>query len=284
MGKFAHGIDEVRPSSPSKSTGIGSPTAATSGHTRKASGSKPRSSSSKSRPSPAKPHAAADDDFGDFGEAGDEDFEEVDFGDFAKPPPAQSAANILNSVPLPSHDVSGRQTGFFALVPSTPEPSSTPGGARTPGPWYRTYKARHLALVPLCLHLRNSPSPSSTLSLLFPPDARTGLTPSLEEQGNLLLQLVSFLSSAIQPLHDWGFLRQAVLAAADRFDSTCLVAFEVADSKKDQDGMRTAAEASWKVWEAAGGRRDEWECGRVWVEKREVFYDTVKWDATENIM
>jgi recyclin-1 len=38
------------------------------------------------------------------------------------------------------------------------------------------------------------------------------------------------------------------------------------------------------VWEAGGGSRDQWECGRVWVEKREVFYETSKWDAMENIV
>ena len=85
-------------------------------------------------------------------------------------------------------------------------------------------------------------------------------------------------------MHDWGFLRQALLAAADRFDSTCLVAFEVADSKDDERGMCIAAESSWKVWEAGGGVRDQWECGRVWVEKREVFYENAKWDPAENMV
>jgi len=241
-----------------------------------------------------------DDEFGDFGEAGDDVFEDVDFGDFAgapgrpgQPPqfggfsPVKNEPNLLDfgDMPLPSKTGSGgRQTGFFALVPSSPIPTAQPGGAVAPGQWYNTYKRIHLELVPLCRHLRASPSPSSTLSLLFPPDPKTGLTPSLDEQGDLLLSLIRFLSPRLQPLHDWGFLRQALLAAADRFDSTCLVAFEVADTKKDEDGMRAAATASWKVWEAGGGRREEWECGRVWVEKREVFYDTVKWDATENIM
>lgn len=262
---------------------------------------------------PSASKGAADDDFGDFGdfgEAGDDLFEDVDFGDFASPKAAQGAfaspshpaaptsfssasfptttqnePNLLDfgAMPLPSKTGSGsRQTGFFALVPASPIP--TAGGAVGPGPWYRTYQRAHLELIPLCRHLRSSPSPSSTLSLLFPPDARTGLTPSLEEQGTVLLSLVRFLSAKLQPLHDWGFLRQALLGAVDRFDSTCLVAFEVADTKKDEAGMRIAASASWKVWEAGGGRREEWECGRVWVEKREVFYDTVKWDATENIM
>lgn len=107
---------------------------------------------------------------------------------------------------------------------------------------------------------------------------------TLAQQSDLLLNLLRFLSPLLQPLHDWGFLRQALLAATDRFDSACLVAFEVADSKNAEDDMRIAAESSWKVWHAGGGGRDQWECGRVWVEKREVFYETGKWDALENIM
>jgi recyclin-1 len=55
------------------------------------------------------------------------------------------------------------------------------------------------------------------------------------------------------------------------------------DSKKDERAMRIAADGSWRVFEVSGGRRDQWECGRVWVEKREVFYETGKWDAGENI-
>jgi recyclin-1 len=106
----------------------------------------------------------------------------------------------------------------------------------------------------------------------------------LTEQADKLLILLRFLSPDIQPLRDWGFLRQALLAAADRFDSTCLVAFEVADSKNDEEGMRIAADSSWKVFNEGGGGRDQWECGRVWVEKREVFYETGKWDPLENIV
>jgi recyclin-1 len=106
----------------------------------------------------------------------------------------------------------------------------------------------------------------------------------LTQQADRVLSLLLFLSPRLQPLRDWGFLRQALLTAADRFDSTCLVAFEVSESRKDEEGMRAAAESSWKVWETGGGSRDQWECGRVWVEKREVFYETSKWDSLENIM
>lgn len=199
----------------------------------------------------------------------------MDFGDMPMP-----------NKPTGSGGKQARTTGFFALIPPTSSRGTTaaPLGSTAPGPYYSAYKAHHLAFTPLCRHLRTSPSPSSTLSLLFPPDPRTSLPLPLSEQADRLLTLLLFLSSRLQPLHDWGFLRQALLAAADRFDSTCLVAFEVADSRADESGMEAAATASWKVWEAGGGSRDQWECGRVWVEKREVFYETGKWDSMENIV
>ena len=186
----------------------------------------------------------------------------------------------FDEVPLPSRPVvpngSTRTSGFFAINPtSTPSKYTSKG---TPGPHYLAYKKHHLSLIPLCHHLRSSPSPSSTLALLFP-----NVT-TLAAQSDVLLSLLLFLSPRLQPLRDWGFLRQALLAAADRFDSTCLVAFEVADTKGNEEDMRLAAESSWKVWDAGGGGRDQWECGRVWVEKREVFYETGKWDALENIV
>ncbi|WVQ84674.1 hypothetical protein IAT38_006829 [Cryptococcus sp. DSM 104549] len=246
-----------------------------------------------------------DDDFGDFSAQGNDVFEDVDFGDFEgakpngglKPPgsafpssipsaPKEQSLLDFDDMPLPSRPTGSgaRSTGFFALTPSTPHKSSGPFPSQPPGPFYCAYKAHHLSLLPLCRHLRSSPSPSSTLSLLFPPSPTTALPPPLSHQSAVLLSLLLFLSPKIQPLHDWGFLRQALLAAADRFDSTCLVAFEVADGRKDEQAMQAAAESSWKVWEAGGGGRDQWECGRVWVEKREVFYDTARWDSSENII
>lgn len=207
----------------------------------------------------------------------------------------ESSLIDFDELPLPSRPGGGgKQSGFFALTPPS-HPSTTTGGRNgsttsfshggsigkfEPGQWYSAYREHHILLVPLCRHLRSSPSPSSTLALLFPAPASTTLT----QQSTTLLKLLVFLSPLLQPLRDWGFLRQALLAASDRFDSTCLVAFEMADSKGDTEGMRIAAEASWNVWEAGSGTREQWECGRVWVEKREVFYETSKWDSLENIV
>jgi recyclin-1 len=222
----------------------------------------------KNRPSISR----TDDDFGDFST---DTFEDVDFGDFSTPTKAKGSLIDLDELPLPSRaGAGGKQSGFFALAP----PFSAHLAKFLPGPWYTTYRDHHLSLVPLCRHLQSSPSPSSTLALLFPPPS------TMTSQSQTLLQLLLFLSPSLQPLRDWGFLRQALLAASDRFDSTCLVAFEMADSKGDTDAMRNAAQASWSVWEAGSGSRDQWECGRVWVEKREVFYETSKWDPLENIV
>jgi len=235
-------------------------------------------------PSTAKSHTV-EDDFGDFStQSGQDGFEDVDFGDFqeqARPKHNGGGGggnNLMDfdDLPLPSKPTT-KQKGFFALPTVVPSPTKHSSIAK-PGPHYLTYRAHHLKLRPLCQHLRSSPSPSSTLSLLFPT-----ATP-LSIQADVLLSLLLFLSPGIQPLHDWGFLRQALLAAADRFDSACLVAFEMADSKGDEKEMAAAAESSWKVWDAGGGSRDQWECGRVWVEKREVFYETSKWDPLENIV
>ena len=245
----------------------------------------PQTTPAKHRPSVNRGplQSTRDDDFGDFATNQDV-FEEVDFGDFAKPasilaPHTQMKEMSLldfDDVPLPSRPLANghnnRTSGFFAFNP----PSSTPSKS-TPGPAYLAYKHHHLSLKPLCHHLRSSPSPTATLGLLFP------ATTSLSHQSQILLSLLLFLSPRLQPFRDWGYLRQALLAAADRFDSTCLVAFEMADSKDNEVEMKLAAMSSWNVWDAGGGGRDQWECGRVWVERREVFYETGKWDPAENI-
>ena len=65
-----------------------------------------------------------------------------------------------------------------------------------------------------------------------------------------------------------------------------LAAFDVADGKGDEEGMRVAAGASWEVWEAAGHGEGkaagDWEMGKVWAEKREIFYEQGRWDPLEN--
>jgi recyclin-1 len=54
----------------------------------------------------------------------------------------------------------------------------------------------------------------------------------------------------------------------------------MADQKSDEKGMSEAAYASWDVWDGSGN--DEWEIGRMWAEKREIFYEQGKWEALAN--
>ena len=43
--------------------------------------------------------------------------------------------------------------------------------------------------------------------------------------------------------------------------------------------LREAADASWEVWDGPGA---EWELGKVWAEKREIFYEQSKWKPLDN--
>ena len=77
----------------------------------------------------------------------------------------------------------------------------------------------------------------------------------------------------------WEDLGGALRAAMDRFEDGLLSAFDVADDKGDEPGMKDAADASWEVWD---GPTTEWELGRVWTEKREIFYEQGRWKALDN--
>jgi recyclin-1 len=54
--------------------------------------------------------------------------------------------------------------------------------------------------------------------------------------------------------------------------------------------MRDVAEASWRVWLSArvgldiGGGSEDWEMGKVWADKREIFYEQGRWDPLANFM
>lgn len=102
----------------------------------------------------------------------------------------------------------------------------------------------------------------------------------------MLALLSHFLSPKVQPLRNWAVLGNALRTAMDRFDASLLAAFDVADGKGDEVGMREAAEASWGVWTALeGGDMDgmnDWEMGKVWAEKREIFYEQGRWNALDN--
>ena len=163
------------------------------------------------------------------------------------------------------------EMGDFVGAFSTP-----PGSAFVQSPSAKTarslYIRAHTLLKPLVPAL--SAPPHAVLSSLFPSPA-----PSLRHQAHTLRLLSLFLSPAVKPLRNWEALGAALRAAVDRFEDGLLTAFDVADGKADEHGMLEAAEASWEVWDGSGG---EWELGRVWAEKREIFYEQSKLKPLDN--
>ena len=67
-------------------------------------------------------------------------------------------------------------------------------------------------------------------------------------------------------------------SAIDRLDTSLLAAFDHADSRGEEDKMREAAESCWEVWDGVG----DWELGKVWAEKREIFYEQGQWEPMDN--
>ncbi|KZT22891.1 hypothetical protein NEOLEDRAFT_1070445 [Neolentinus lepideus HHB14362 ss-1] len=179
-----------------------------------------------------------------------------EFGDFA----SADAFSV-------SQDEMGDFVGSFngiALTPTTPSETK---------PTFRSmYIRAHNLLKPLTKAL-TSPS-HLLLSSLFPPPS-----PSLRHQSLTLRLLSAFLSPAVQPLVSWQQLETSLRLAIDRFEANLLTEFDVADSKADESAMREAAEASWEVWQGEG----EWELGRVWAEKREIFYEQGRWNPMDNV-
>lgn len=116
--------------------------------------------------------------------------------------------------------------------------------------------------------------PHQILASLFPPATASAPPLSLLHRSKTLHLLHLFLFH-LEPLRSAPSLLSALRAASDRFDTTLLSAFDVSDGRADEAGMRSAAEASWEIWdphESGSGGAAEWEMGRVWAEKREIFY------------
>ncbi|KAG6873642.1 hypothetical protein C0995_013148 [Termitomyces sp. Mi166 len=153
-----------------------------------------------------------------------------------------------------------------------------------------TYARAHNLLKPLALALHSTAphlilstlstffvSPQSLLTSPAPQNQTDGLP--LRTRAKALHLLALFLSPAVQPLRSWSTLRQALQTAMDRFDAGLLAAFDSADGRGDEEGMREAAESSWEVWT---GNAAEWEMGKMWAEKREIFYVQGQWDPLAN--
>lgn len=201
----------------------------------------------------APPTLAVDDDFGDF-----------------------EAADVLTPPPDEMGDFVGAFSGVHISPPSnvlfeTPMTRDTKDTCR--GKFIRAFNL----LKPLLKFLDNPPHLvlSHLADTVTTPSATT--TPLLLEAKALRL-LSFFLSPALQPVRRWQALYPSLRSAMDRFDANLLAAFDNADSKADESAMRDAAESSWQVWDGAG----DWELGKVWAEKREIFYQTGDWNPLDN--
>lgn len=102
---------------------------------------------------------------------------------------------------------------------------------------------------------------------------------SLYHQAKIFRLLSHFLSPDVQPLRQWESLYFSLRSAMDRFDSNLLAAFDVADGKGEEEGMREAAASSWELWDKSSA---DWEMGKVWAEKKEIFYQQGNWKALDN--
>lgn len=181
-----------------------------------------------------------------------------DFGDFA---------SIQVTAPAP--DEMGEFVGAFSGASF----SSRPFVQAESRPTSKSLYARAHQLLRTVAKSLSAP-PHLILATLFQDPA-----PPLADQSKLLRLLALFLSPGIKPLRAWSTLALSLRSAMDKFDTSLLSAFDFADTRHDEPGMREAAEASWAVWDGADG---EWELGRVWAEKREIFYQQGSWDPMAN--
>lgn len=185
-----------------------------------------------------------------------------EFGEFA-------SVDVVNAPP----DEMGDFVGAFDNINISPSPT-TPSNFK---PTYRMmYIRAHNLLRPLTQALSSPPH----LILITLSSAASTIS-SLRQQAKSLHLLSLFLSPGIKPVRQWHTMYGALRSAMDRFDANVLAAFDGADSKGDEDGMREAAESSWEVWDSGGG--GDWEMGKVWAEKREVFYEQGKWKPLDNV-
>ena len=155
------------------------------------------------------------------------------------------------------------------------------------------YKRAHLLLKPL-LPALHSPA-HIVLPTLFP-SSDTSSKNSMLHQAQVLYLLSLFLSPAIQPVLAWHSLLSSLRGTIDRFDANLLSAFDAADRRGDEAGMKDAAWASWEVFEGKDqalappiidvltgrSRMREWEMSRSWAEKKEIFYEGDRWDPIKN--
>ena len=200
----------------------------------------------------------------------------------------------VHSQPAPSATSQGVEDDFgeFASAPVTTSQdlfgsfqgislSSHP--AVLGGTSQQTYRQKFIRVHTILKNLLPSLSspPHLVLTALFPVPS-----PPLIQQSRTLHLLALYLSPSVRPVRNHETLYASLRSAIDRFQSSLLSAFDVADGKKDEEGMREAARASWDVWDGHISSRfvpvSDWEMGRVWAEKREIFYEQESWNPLDN--
>ncbi|EJD41543.1 hypothetical protein AURDEDRAFT_169438 [Auricularia subglabra TFB-10046 SS5] len=192
--------------------------------------------------------------------------EDDDFGDFATVQPSAADTGDLADFVLPSsHGGGAQQAPHSVLFAAYPVSGS--------GEYFKKYTRAHGLLKGLTKHL--SSPPHLVLSSMFPS------AQPLRHQSKTLQALVLYLSPRVQPLKAWPALLLSLRATIDRFQAHLLTAFDIAEQNKDEKGMNEAAYSSWDVWDS--DNNDEWEMGRTWAEKREIFYEQGKWQSLQNI-
>ncbi|EJU01596.1 hypothetical protein DACRYDRAFT_89279 [Dacryopinax primogenitus] len=215
------------------------------------------------KPPPPRPgHFAVEEesDLATFTVGGDDEF-----GDFTEAPPTQSTTgtatetfgqfvNTFNNVALDSQSAVPYITAF---------------------PSHHTFRSKfvkaHKAFVGLLPKVVTPPE--LALSHLFPSPAKSLY------KGRVLHLLALFLSPAIEPTRIWSAQKDALNSSIRTFNASLVTAFDTSEEKGEDEGMKEAAWASWEVWDGQG----EWEMGKTWMEKRDVFFDSDRWDPLRNL-
>jgi recyclin-1 len=200
------------------------------------------------------------------------DVAEDDFGDFAS---GSDTFGLFGGSTQNGFSTSSVEVGNFIGGSTVMQGTNVLGATSFRSRYIRAHKLLR-SLAPALLE-----PPHQILSSLFPP---TTASLTLLHRSKTLRLLHRF-HSLLQPLRSSPSLLSALRAASDRFDATLLSAFDNADGRADEAGMREAAEASWEIWdphEIGSGAVAEWEMGRVWGEKREIFYVTSSHKPLDN--
>jgi len=226
------------------------------------------------------------------------------------------------------------------LVPAASS-STTSGFAKQPTPQGDFIRV-HGLLRPLLIYLAPATPPHQLLARLLPPvelppqslkhRSKPSLIPAIGTSARkpwpsetyfqaMLLHLVTlWLGDRVKGVwKEKAVIPDQILrGAVDRFEVAMLKAFEDADGRGDEWGMRETAWCAWEVWEGkdyvlkagasttppapsgnallsatrlifgggTGPAREvtsaSWEVGKVWVERREVFYEMGRWDPNLN--